>query len=74
MATSKTVATVRDLIDLLGGPSATALVLGTTPQAVVNWRTRGQLPTKRHFVHREILKRRSIIAPPSLWGFAEAAE
>lgn len=74
MATLKTVETVQELIDHFRGPNATAAVFKTTPQAVINWRTRGQLPTKLHFVHRSILKQKGVNAPSSLWGFAEAAE
>lgn len=73
MATPKTVETVQELIDFFGGPNATGAVLKTTPQAVINWRTRGQLPTKLHFVHRNILKQKGVNAPSSLWGFVEAA-
>lgn len=74
MATPKTVETVQELINHFGGPNATAAVFNTTPQAVINWRTRDRLPTTMHFVHRPILRRHGINAPPSLWGFVEAAE
>lgn len=74
MATPKTVETVDELIKHFGGPTATGAVFNATPQTVINWKTRGQLPTRLHFVHRHILKRRGVIAPVSLWGMAEAAE
>ena len=70
----KTISTVAELITLMGGPNATGQALSATPQAVVNWRTRGQLPTRLHLVHRQILKRHGIRAPSTLWGITDPAE
>lgn len=75
MAAPKTITTVGELIDHIGGLSATARAFHTTPQAVWNWREReGALPKKEHYTHQQILKRHGLKAPASLWGFAEAAE
>lgn len=70
---ARRIETVEDLIAEFGGASATARALGTTPQAVVNWRARGYLPARSYLIQRDALLRRGIQAPASLWGIQEAA-
>lgn len=74
MATRKIIRSIDELIDHYGGLSATGEALHTTPQNVWNWRFRGNLPTKQHYAHQQILKRHGLKAPTSLWGMVEAAE
>lgn len=68
--------TVADLIKEFGGPKATADVLGTTPQNVVNWRASGKIPATLYKAHRQKLSAvlRRIKVSDDLWNFAEAAE
>lgn len=40
---------VDQVIDALGGPTKTAAVVGVGASAVINWRTRGEIPPE-HFV------------------------
>lgn len=65
------IASVRDLVEALGGPKSAGEVLGTTPQNVVNWRLAGKIPARFHIVHSERLAERGISVPPSLWGFVQ---
>lgn len=41
-------ATDRELVDGLGGPTAVARLCGVTPPAVTNWLKRGQIPAEHH--------------------------
>lgn len=66
--------TVAGLIVALGGPKATADVLGTTPQNVVNWRAAGKIPATLYKRHRQKLHARRLTVADGVWGFAEAAE
>lgn len=65
--------TASEVIDALGGTTAAARALGTTPQAVCNWRATGQLPIKRFFVISGELEKIGKVAPLSLFGFDEVA-
>lgn len=71
---ARTATTVDAIIELFGGPSAAASALGTTPQAVVNWRARGTMPSRLFITHKRLLEERGIDAPASLWGMDEPAE
>lgn len=67
--TKITVSTIRELIEVLGGPTKTGELLGgVSTQVVVNWRNRGRI-TPSLYVHNQAkLKERGIVAPPELWG------
>jgi DNA-binding transcriptional regulator YdaS (Cro superfamily) len=65
---------VSAVIDALGGPSALALRVGLTQQAVSQWRARDSIPADKYLLLQAELKRRGLTAPPSLWGIAEPNE
>ena len=67
------IATVADLIKVFGGPKATAELLGTTPQNVVNWRAAGKIPARFHKLHRSKLAatRKRLSVSDGLWNFVE---
>ncbi len=68
------VESVSELIEQLGGVSATGRVLGTTPQNVVNWRTAGKIPAKFFKAHKAKLRAARIRAPDELWDFITVEE
>lgn len=70
----RTVNSVGELIEVLGGPKATADKLDATPQMVVNWRATNVLPARKFLVQRRALKDLGIEAPVTLWGMAESAD
>jgi hypothetical protein len=70
----KTVQSIDELIAAFGSVKATSDALGATPQKIVNWRDReGSLPARLYLKHQDILAAHEIYAPPSLWGFEQAA-
>lgn len=63
------------VIDALGGTGATASLLGYRSNSPVsNWRARGRLPADKFLVMQDELKRRGLIAPPTLWGISAVEE
>lgn len=72
----KTLTSVDEVIDGLGGTFAVARIpaLGTTPQAVSNWRKAERIPAKKYLVLTAQLRQRGFNAPASLFGIPEAAE
>jgi hypothetical protein len=68
------IATVAELIKVFGGPKATADLLGTTPQNVVNWKAAGKIPARLHKLHRGKLAATRLSISDGLWNFVEAAE
>ena len=74
MTTPQTILlTTDDVIDALGGNEAVAKIVGTTPNAVRNWRgrLRGKFPTDTYEAFRLSLKREGLKAPLALWGMKE---
>lgn len=67
-------ATVAEVIDALGGPTATGRLVGRSPQSVVNWRASGKLPADTFLILQAELRDREILAPPSIWGIREPSE
>jgi hypothetical protein len=68
------IASVEKLIEELGGPSATAKLLGTSPQNVVNWRNAKKIPARFHRAHKAKLRERRITVSDDLWGFLPVGE
>lgn len=59
------------LIKELGGLTAASKFFGEAPQTVGNWRMRDQIPARLYLQHSAALKKRGIVAPPSLWAFEQ---
>jgi hypothetical protein len=70
------VKTIPDLIAHFGGPARTALVLRTTPQNIVNWRTAGRIPAIYYKAHRKQLgaANRHLKVSDDIWGFLDTAQ
>lgn len=66
--------TADDVIDALGGTSATGRLTGKSPKAVSNWRKRASLPSDTYLIMSRELAALGKAAPASLWGISEAAE
>jgi hypothetical protein len=64
----RSVSTVRELVQALGGPKAASDFLESTPQKVVNWRAENRMPARFFLAHRSKLKSKGIKAPEALWG------
>jgi hypothetical protein len=69
----QTINSVAELIQVIGGPKATSVLLGTTPQNVVNWRATGKIPARFHLVHRKALEANGYRVADTCWGFLEEA-
>ena len=67
----KRLQTADDVIDALGGTSATSRLTGASIQAVSNWRATGRLPANTFIILSKALKRIDARASPSLWGIME---
>ncbi len=65
---------IQQVITELGGPTACGRLTGHTPQAVVAWRRRRQLPSKTFIILQRALLDQGAIAPASLWGMVEPVE
>jgi len=63
------ITTVDDLIQKLGGLSATADVADVTTPAVCNWRKRKHVPADKSFVITEALKAKGEKVSPLVFGF-----
>lgn len=71
---ARKLSTASEVIDALGGTSATARLTKRKLQSVSNWRAEGRLPANTFLQIGAELKQRGFDAPPSVWGIAEAAE
>lgn len=60
-----------DVVDALGGPSATARLVGTTPSNVWAWKKLEKIPSKYHPRVLRLLRERNYTAPLSLFGLVE---
>lgn len=63
--------TVDDVIDALGGPTKTAAVAAVGPSAVVNWRTRKEIPSDCFLLIRDALAALGKEVAPDVFGFKE---
>lgn len=70
----RTVTTIAELIDALGGVTKAAPVLGvSSPQRVWNWKKRGKITPALFMQHQAVLQQRGIVAPASFWFEEQAA-
>jgi hypothetical protein len=60
------------VIAALGGPTKTAGVVGVGASAIVNWRTRKEIPSDHFFVICAALEAVGERADPAVFGFNEA--
>jgi hypothetical protein len=60
--------TVDEVIDALGGTAVTARLTGRSLQAVSNWRFAKRLPADLFLLLSRALSEKGATAPPSLWG------
>ena len=62
--------TVESIIEALGGPTATATIVGVVPSAINNWKTRGEIPSDKFMLLERALADRGKGKPsPNLFGF-----
>lgn len=66
--------TVDEVILALGGPTKTAAVAGVGASAVVNWRTRGEIPPDCFLLIRDALTALGTDVEPAVFGFKFADE
>ena len=68
--TKSTLATAKEVVDELGGPTAAARYLGVVPSAVTNWLRHGRIPPhwsiklRRDFLQRNLLLEDSVFDSP----------
>lgn len=58
---------VAELVEKIGGLSATARLLKTSPQNVLNWRGRDKLPSHLMLQQKRILARCGYALPDRMW-------
>jgi hypothetical protein len=67
--------TVDSIIEALGGPAATAAIVGVRPSAISNWKTRGGIPSDKFMLLERALTDRGKGKPsPDLFGFEMPSE
>lgn len=64
--------TAGEVIDALGGTTATAEITGRKAQHVSNWRASHRLPANTFFILRDELAKAGKTARPELWGFSKS--
>ena len=65
-------ATVRDVVDALGGVSEVARITGARPSTISAWQARlGHFPPKTYVVMTAALAARGSCAPQALWKMIE---
>ena len=70
----ESVTTVKEVIDVLGGPTAVARMTGRKPQHVVNWRATGRFPATTFLSLSKALQGYGKTAPTELWGMEHLVE
>ena len=66
--------TVSEVIDALGGPKRTGQIVGRSPQSACNWKNRAKrFPADTFPALNEALAERGYTAPSSLWRIIERA-
>jgi hypothetical protein len=63
--------TVKDAIEILGGPTKTGRLVERTAQCAGNWRRKNKFPANTYEILKRELEDRNIEAPMSLWGMKE---
>ena len=67
----KTLRTVREVIDALGGREADCDLTGSKERAVILWRCKGFIPSKMYLLITGALLEIGCVADKSVFGFAE---
>ncbi len=68
---SKALSSTSEVIDALGGTTATRLITGRSGSTASNWRARKRFPPDTFLVLKAELQARGYTAPPALWGIVE---
>jgi YdaS antitoxin of YdaST toxin-antitoxin system len=68
---AQTITSTAEAINALGGTKAVSEMVGTSQQAVSNWRKQKRFPPSRVWIMRTELERRGFEAPLSLWGIQQ---
>ena len=63
-----------EVIDALGGLTAVAALTGAAYKLVSGWRNARRFPSRYFLVMTWALKKKRLVAPPSLWGQVTTAE
>lgn len=71
---TRTLNTIADIIEALGGIAAVADLTGRKVGAVYMWKPLGKFPANTFQVMKRALADRGYVAPDSLWGMAPAHE
>jgi hypothetical protein len=72
--TMRNLLTATEVIDALGGTSATANLASVSPSQVSGWRSTNRLGGKSFLVIQQALSERGCSAPSNLWGIKEPAQ
>jgi hypothetical protein len=67
------ITSVAEAIEILGGPTATARMVGRRAQSAVNWRAANRFPANTILILKDELAKRKAEAPSALWGVKEPA-
>ena len=70
----KQITTVPQVIEALGGPTATGRIVGKSPQSANNWRLANRFPAKTYPALNQALAELGYTAPSSLWRIIERVE
>jgi hypothetical protein len=68
---SRKLQTVDAVIEALGGTFKVAELVDLRPQAVSQWRARGQIGKGNYVIMTKALEAKGLVAPASLWGFSK---
>lgn len=69
---SRTLKTVDEVIDAVGGTSAAARLTERKPNHVSNWRAEKRIAAETFLMFKAQLTKQKLKAPSSLWGIREA--
>ena len=67
----RTLNSVADVVDVLGGRAAVARMTDRTTQAVTNWKAAQRFPSWTFLLLRQELASRGYAAPASLWSISD---
>lgn len=67
----RSVSTVDEVIDALGGTGATAKIMSLKPQHISNWRAEKRIAARTFKQFEAALIERGLKAPSALWGIID---